>query len=198
MSERSSGLDALLDFFVYAPVGLALVASEELPKLAARGRAQLGGQLSMAKVVGEFAVAQGRRQLASRRPPVGTTRPEAPEPPAWPASAESAASDPAPEASDDMGPSGALSPSDQPPSDQPDRPSEWGWEEGDEFGAPAGETLGDAESLAIPGYDSLAASQVVPRLAGLSADELAAVAAYESAHRARRTILNRVRQLQER
>ena len=70
---------------------------------------------------------------------------------------------------------------------------------GDEFGAPAGETLaGRWPSLAIPGYDSLAASQVVPRLAGLSADELAAVGAYESAHRARRTILTRVRQLQER
>ena len=51
--------------------------------------------------------------------------------------------------------------------------------------------------LAIPGYDSLAASQVVPRLAGLSAEELAAVGAYETAHRARRTILTRVRQLQE-
>jgi hypothetical protein len=52
--------------------------------------------------------------------------------------------------------------------------------------------------LAIPGYDSLAASQVVPRLAGLSAEELAAVGAYETAHRARRTILTRIRQLQER
>lgn len=53
-----------------------------------------------------------------------------------------------------------------------------------------------AEDLAIPGYDSLAASQVVQRLAGLSAAELAAVGAYESAHRGRRTILTRVRQLQ--
>jgi hypothetical protein len=49
--------------------------------------------------------------------------------------------------------------------------------------------------LGIPGYDSLAASQVVQRLAGLSSEELAAVGAYESAHRARRTILTRVDQL---
>jgi hypothetical protein len=189
MSERSSGLDALLDFFVYAPVGLALVASEELPKLAARGRAQLGGQLSMAKVVGQFAVAQGRRQLASRRPPVRTTRPERPEPPASPASPASPSppdpAPPSPEARDDRGPSDAF-------------PPVSGRDESEEFSAPAGDTIEDAGSLAIPGYDSLAASQVVPRLAGLSADELAAVAAYESAHRARRTILNRVRQLQER
>ncbi len=50
--------------------------------------------------------------------------------------------------------------------------------------------------LSIPDYDSLAASQVVPRLASLSIEELADVEAYERAHRARQTILNRVRQLQ--
>ncbi len=72
---------------------------------------------------------------------------------------------------------------------------------GDEAGASgqaSDATAQEASGLGIPGYDSLAASQVVPRLAGLSAGELAAVGAYESAHRARRTILNRVRQLQER
>jgi hypothetical protein len=53
----------------------------------------------------------------------------------------------------------------------------------------------DAASLAIPDYDSLAASQVVPRLAALSTDELDAVRSYESAHRGRRTILGRVDQL---
>jgi hypothetical protein len=56
----------------------------------------------------------------------------------------------------------------------------------------------DAAGLAIPGYDSLSASQVVQRLDGLSGDELAAVGEYESAHRARRTVLTRVSQLQGR
>lgn len=51
-------------------------------------------------------------------------------------------------------------------------------------------------ALAIPDYDSLAASQVVPRLASLSASELADVGTYERAHRSRQTILNRVRQLE--
>ncbi len=50
-------------------------------------------------------------------------------------------------------------------------------------------------SLAIPGYDSLSASQVVQRLDGLSRPELVAVRAYEWGNRARRTILNRVDQL---
>ncbi|MGH9154235.1 MAG: hypothetical protein ACRD03_18040, partial [Acidimicrobiales bacterium] len=53
-----------------------------------------------------------------------------------------------------------------------------------------------AASLAIPGYDSLSAPHVVQRLDGLSGDELEAVRAYEAAHRARKTILGRIAQLQ--
>ena len=52
------------------------------------------------------------------------------------------------------------------------------------------------ESLAIPGYDTLSASQVVQRLNGLSAEELEAVRAYEESGRKRKTILARVQQLQ--
>lgn len=53
-----------------------------------------------------------------------------------------------------------------------------------------------AADLAIADYDSLAASQVIPRLAGLGPDELDAVRAYEAAHRGRKTILGKVAQLQ--
>jgi hypothetical protein len=49
--------------------------------------------------------------------------------------------------------------------------------------------------LPIPGYDSLSASQVVVRLAGLSGDELEAVRAYEASHRKRRTILGKIDQI---
>lgn len=49
--------------------------------------------------------------------------------------------------------------------------------------------------LPVRDYDSLAASQVVPRLATLAPDELLDVQAYELAHRNRQTILNRVAQL---
>ncbi|MBA2626009.1 MAG: hypothetical protein H0U89_10445 [Acidimicrobiia bacterium] len=52
--------------------------------------------------------------------------------------------------------------------------------------------------LAVPSYDSLSASQVVPRLSGLTAAELEAVRTYEAANRGRKTILNRVAQLQAR
>jgi len=55
----------------------------------------------------------------------------------------------------------------------------------------------DVGSLGIPGFDTLSASQVVQRLAGLDRTELVAVRAYEEASRGRRTILSRVDQLLE-
>ncbi|MDQ2729587.1 MAG: hypothetical protein M3Y91_17390 [Actinomycetota bacterium] len=62
--------------------------------------------------------------------------------------------------------------------------------------APVPVASASVDDLAIPGYDSLSASQVVQRLAGLAADELEAVRTYEAATRGRRTILARVSQLQ--
>lgn len=59
---------------------------------------------------------------------------------------------------------------------------------------PAGPSLSEAE-LPIQDYDSLAASQVVPRLATLTPDDLLSVQHYEAANRRRQTILNRVAQL---
>ncbi len=50
-------------------------------------------------------------------------------------------------------------------------------------------------TLAIPGYDSLSASQVVEHLAGLGGADLEAVRLYESSHRNRRTILGKIDQL---
>ena len=49
--------------------------------------------------------------------------------------------------------------------------------------------------LGVPDYDSLAASQVVPRLVMLSAVDLQAIVDYELAHRRRQTILNRALEL---
>jgi hypothetical protein len=49
--------------------------------------------------------------------------------------------------------------------------------------------------LPIPGYDQLAASQIIARLPRLSASELDRIAAHESAHRHRRTVLAKISQL---
>jgi hypothetical protein len=67
----------------------------------------------------------------------------------------------------------------------------------DRAGAPEAGSAGQpsARDLAIPGYDTLAASQVVARLAGLSREELEAVRRYEASTRQRRTILTRIEQL---
>ncbi len=53
-----------------------------------------------------------------------------------------------------------------------------------------------AELLAVPDYDSLSASQVLPRLAALGPDELEAVRVYEDEHRGRRTVLAKIAQMQ--
>lgn len=55
----------------------------------------------------------------------------------------------------------------------------------------------DADDLALPDYDSLAASNIVQMLGGLTSDELDAVEIYERAHRARRTVLGKVMQLRD-
>ena len=60
---------------------------------------------------------------------------------------------------------------------------------------PSGAPTIDSEALAIDDYDHLAARQVVDRLGGLTADELAIVDAYERSHRHRQTILRRIEQL---
>jgi hypothetical protein len=72
---------------------------------------------------------------------------------------------------------------------EPDRPTHNG---GDPVGTPSPDEAG----LAIPGYDSLSAAHVVQRLDGLTDAELDEVRRYEQAHRARRTVLFKIDQLQ--
>jgi hypothetical protein len=185
VTEVPKPIDTALDLFLYVPVGLAMTAAEELPKLAAKGRTRINTQLTMARVVGQFAVSRGRQELEKRLAPAG--------PPAGP-SRRSAAEAPAPAPTtstreEDHGPhrNGKVEAVAEPVSSvavATAAPS-----------APTGPVPASGE-LAIPGYDSLSASQVVQRLAGLSQDELTAVGDYERAHRGRRTILNRIDQLQ--
>ena len=196
--EASKPLDVALDLLVYVPVGLAVTAAEELPKLAEKGRSRVGRHLTMARVVGQFALQQGRRTVEQRfagplAAPAGTPTVTEPEPAAPGGSDDRMATATVPVAAATAGTrSPAAAPAPRPggplegPGTTPQPPS----------GSPG--PAPDAARLAIPGYDSLSASQVVQRLAGLSAGELDAVRAYEDAHRGRRTILNRVDQLRGR
>jgi hypothetical protein len=183
MTEHKTPRDRLLDLLVFGPAGLAMTAAEEFPKLVEKGRHRVEGQVHTARLVGQFAVQMGRKQLedtvggflSGRRPPV----PPAPAAPAAPAAAPAA-----PAAAPAAPTAAATVPA--PPAAPP---------------TPTATTASSvngtmaSDALAIPGYDSLSASQVVQRLGGLSAGELEAVREHEEAHRHRRTILNRVEQL---
>jgi hypothetical protein len=173
VTEPQNPLDRFLDLMVFAPLGLALEARDLLPKLAEKGRQQVQGQLTVARIMGEFAVKEGQKEadkvvqrvrqqgqdlfsglrlLAGAPPPAPARTAETPRPvvaPAAPVNGQARAS-----------------------------------------------ARAAAQALAIPGYDSLSASQVVQRLEGLSGDELEAVRAYEESGRGRKTILAKVAQLQ--
>jgi hypothetical protein len=166
VDEQRSPAERLLDLIVFGPAGLALTAAEEFPRLVDKGRNHLEGQVRTARLVGQVAVQMGRRQLDSLTSQRGS-RPSAPAPRTPPS---------APPASD-----GAAAY--RPPTPEP------------EVAVANANGNGAVRQLAIPGYDSLSASQVVQRLAGLSRDELIEVRTYEQSQRHRRTILNRVEQL---
>ena len=189
MSDQKTPLDQALDLFVYAPLGLALSLRELLPQMAEKGRQQVTGQVTMARMVGEFAVNAGQQEagkLVNRargqaESVLGGGRPAAPARPSAP---------PRPDPVQTSAPAAPETPVTAPadPSIQTNggRPA----------AAPPSGPRPDASSLGIPGYDTLSASQVVQRLAGLSREELDAVGAYESAGRGRKTILTKIAQLQ--
>ena len=207
-SEETPLSERLLDLLVFIPAGLAVTAVDELPKLAARGRERMGVRVSSARAVGQFAVKAGqsefrRRSSALRRRDQG---------------ASEVLGDEGPELADGPGPTprtprvndahrsagteSVASPiTTTPPTTaattRPSTPAKPPAEAPVAATAPApgnGHTPA-VSSLAIPGFDSLSASQVVQRLDGLNRQELVSVRAYESSTRGRRTILNRVDQL---
>lgn len=216
MSDDRSPREQVLDLVFYAPAGLVLAAADEVPRLAALGRQELSRQAATAKVVGELAVRFGRGELEKRvNQLLASARPPGPLPPkrratspAGPTSAQApdrsapadgagtpgaagrprAAGSPAPP----RGPGPVTTPSagERTSSHLSGSPTVPG--PVDRARAGGG---GDGADLAIPGYDSLSASQVVQRLEGLDPAELDAVRAYEIGHRARRTVLNKADQL---
>lgn len=172
VSDSKSNVERLLDLVFYAPAGLAQSASEEIERLAERGRRHVEGQVHTARLVGQVVVQSARRRadrglqtalarVLGSQVSGGRTTTTIPD---------------AVEHTDGNG--NGRSPAWRTP-------------------AMATEATGSepGTELAIPGYDSLSASQVVQRLGGLSREELEDVKGHEQANRRRRTILNRVDQL---
>jgi hypothetical protein len=184
--DEQALVERFLDLFVFLPTGLAVTVVEELPRLAERGRERLGVQVNSARAVGKFAVRAGHRELRNhydglkrdKGDPSGTTTSAAPSTPSGPPRLRAIprpptqSSPPVPEA-----PVAPVAPPQEPPT------------------RPVNGHVPDVASLAIPGFDTLSASQVVQRLDGLSRSELVAVRTYETSTRGRRTILSRVDQL---
>lgn len=195
-SPAEAVIEHALETFVYAPIGLIFEGGSLLPQLVEKGR----NQVTMARMIGKFALEQGRveaTKAASKLqdqaagvldfiggsvapPPADRStraRPTAASPPNGATGAPKApgAARQAARTVAGVAPVDADAPASTP------RPST------------PGPPVGD---LAIPDYDGLSASHVVNRLAGLSAAELEAVRAYEAANRGRKTILSKVAQLQ--
>jgi hypothetical protein len=169
-TDETNPVRKALDFFVFAPVGVALTVAEDLPGLVTKGRQRVEGQIRNAKIIGQFVVTQGQQDITQR---IGKLIHPEPSSPAAPPSveedgpvvvAETAA--PAPAAA----PAAAAKPAPNP---------------------------ADAAIVeqALADYDTLSASQVVRRLESLGPDQLRAVHRHEASHRNRRTILNRTNQL---
>lgn len=178
-NSRKLPVERALEIMVYAPIGFAMFAKDMLPPLVDqfvnRGKTrvselqqQVENQVGQARILGQFAVAQGRQQVregvgsrlhdARQRgerlaQTVGGRQGEPAEPP-------SRVQSPAPLA-DASGNGGRA----------------------------------DSSDLPIPDYDELSASQVVARLSGLDTADLEAVRGYEESQRQRKTILTKIEQL---
>jgi hypothetical protein len=195
--DNPTPADRVLDLLVFAPAGLALTIAEELPNLVEKGRNRIEGRTATARVVGQFAVQMGCRELLRRaRQLIDSDRPNHQAPRT--ATARVGESSPGVR-SEDRVPSVERATRVAGPVDGPVRaPAAPRAEERPEVNPDVEPevngfvALGD---LAIPAYDTLSASQVVKRLAGLSRDELLEVGDHERQNRHRATILAKVEQL---
>lgn len=203
-------VDRALDVFVYAPLGLALLARDSAPGLVhafvERGRAEIEtrrhdaeSKLEQAKAVGRFALDFGvpklRKGVETR---ISEARGKAGQPFGGLGREERRTGVPAapPPAAAPVSPLPAA-PTATPTPRQAGRADAVGANGAHAVTMPAAGRGADMTSpaLSIPDYDELSASQVVQRLPGLNADELEAIRAYETRGRGRRTILGKIDQL---
>ena len=205
MSDHKDRIEHTLEMLVYAPIGVGLYLRDMGPTFVnmfvARGRAeidrrqaQVQQRTTTAKSIGQVAMTFGVpmvRQRVEREVDSARARAQsfigtisggesngAPTPTAAPKPAPAPAPAPAPtRATAANGTNGSNG------------------SNGSANGSATNGATPAGDTLPIPGYDALSASQVVERLAGLSPAELDSVRAYEGAHRNRRTILGKIDQI---
>jgi hypothetical protein len=176
VSNEKTPLEKAVELAVYAPIGFFNFIRTMMPGWIEGGRQEDSKQMTTARALSEMAISQGRKD-AERAVTQASEVVSSLAARRAGSSAPAAPTTPRPPTTPSPAPANAAAAAPAPaPSSNGPRPSD--------------------DDLAIHGYDSLAASQVVERLGGLSAAELEAVRAYEAATRGRRTILNRIGQLQ--
>ena len=166
-SPLEDAVERALDVFVYAPIGLLFEGPEIFPQLVEKGR----NQISMARMMGEFAVTSGQGEAAK---------------------AIEKAREQLIELLGNLNSNGRSASSNRPAATEPSKPAVVR-----QPAAPKPAPTIDVTTLAIPDYDSLVglAGRSPPRRA-CRPSELEAVRAYEAGRRGRKTILNKIAQLQ--
>lgn len=209
-----------VEVLVYAPIGLLVGGPAVLPRLVTTGR----DEVARARVIGKFALQQGLKEAARTAGKLGdqaagvldflgdslsTVEPGVPGTSSAAVDGRGGARARPPERRSGSGPAAAARTGATfgapPEAATVAAPSQAGEAHAPTVSTAPG-TAGrppareaaplSAAELAIPDYDGLSASHVVNRLPGLSAEELEAVRTYEAATRGRKTILNKIAQLQ--
>lgn len=175
MSDNDSPLERCVELLVYAPIGLAMFAKDTFPTFmkmfVARGQTEVTQRRKTAETQAGQYKTIGQIAVKYGGPEVRRQ-------------AEAAAGTVRKRAEDTIAGIAATP--------KPTAPKSSGstGEPSPSANAPLGQ-----DALAIPEYDLLSATQVIDRLKGLARPDLLAVQAYESAHRARTTILGKIAQL---
>jgi hypothetical protein len=223
VAEERPVYETLLDCLLYAPLGAAVVFVEEVPRLAERGRERIAVARLVGRFAAEEACRRLRapssgpsREQAHQSKEgsrSGFFTPNGAASTTTPATASGSPGISDHDAEEvqeraqehgDSRPAGAAAPGARavrrPAASvsgrslsKSSRPTAAGKKGPPESSGFAASTIGP--ELPIPAYDTLAASQVVERLASLTAAELETVRKHESAGRQRRTVLHRIAQL---
>lgn len=186
MADTKDPVRQLIEVVVYAPVGLMLLVQRELPALAAAGKSRVESQVTLAKFIGKMAITRGGQELKRRLDAAEAARVGAPIEVEADSREDDWREDDGLATSNDVGslPETVIAVVDA--------------EIKRGIAEPIAVAADTPIELPIDGYDSLAASQVVVRLATLTDDELSVIRSHESTHRNRRTILGKISQIQAR
>ncbi|MDA8262910.1 MAG: hypothetical protein M0Z47_08765 [Actinomycetota bacterium] len=180
-------LKKLIDYAVYAPVGILHAIAEALPRAVEEGRSVVESRAVTARFIGKMAVGMAESKAQEQFAEVRRQAEELidlvlPEP--WADLARMVFGDqreeaqaPVPQTSDNR-PAPPAPPAPQPVPEA----------------APPDIDLGEVEAV-IPNYATLSASQITAKMDMLSKRELKLVYGYELGHRGRKTILSRAEKL---